>query len=151
LTPYMAKLEPGKDTMLFKGPIPKFKYQPNTSDRGLAIAGGSGITTMWQLINHSLTLPEDKTKWTLLFSNVTEQDICEFQEIIIADDSTSQRVGSASCTAPRASRSSLCARQATQELARSVRKRGKSDVRRDGIHHGFNDIESVPKRPRPCK
>jgi NAD(P)H-flavin reductase len=85
----MAKLQPGKDTMLFKGPIPKFKYEANSCDRGLAIgelkcfalltpAGGSGITPMYQLIAHSLTLPDDKTKWTLLFSNVTEQDICEY-------------------------------------------------------------------------
>lgn len=64
--------------MLFKGPIPKFKYEANSFDRGLCIAGGSGITPMWQLITHSLDLPEDKTKWTLVFSNVTDKDICKF-------------------------------------------------------------------------
>jgi cytochrome-b5 reductase len=62
---------------LFKGPIVKYKYEPNTFERGLCIAGGSGITPMWQLIKHSLDQPEDKTKWTLIFSNVSEQDICE--------------------------------------------------------------------------
>lgn len=66
--------------MLFKGPIPKFTYEPNTFDRGLCIAGGSGITPMWQLITHSLSLPEDQTKWTLVFSNVTEKDICAYIE-----------------------------------------------------------------------
>jgi hypothetical protein len=32
---------------------------------------------MYQLISHALTIPNDATKWTLVFSNVTEQDICE--------------------------------------------------------------------------
>ena len=27
------------------------------------------------MISHSLKLPEDKTKWTLIFANVTEKDI----------------------------------------------------------------------------
>jgi NAD(P)H-flavin reductase len=75
LTPYMSSLTPGESTMLFKGPIPKFKYEANSFDRGLCIAGGSGITPMWQLINHSLDLPGDKTKWTLVFSNVSDKDI----------------------------------------------------------------------------
>ena len=61
---------------MFKGPIQKYKYAPNTFDRGLCIAGGSGITPMFQLISHSLSIPEDKTKWTLIFSNVSENDIC---------------------------------------------------------------------------
>jgi NAD(P)H-flavin reductase len=71
--------------MLFKGPIPKFKYEANSFDRGLCIAGGSGITPMWQLITHSLDLPEDKTKWTLVFSNVTDKDICKCSSVIKAD------------------------------------------------------------------
>ncbi|WVQ94659.1 hypothetical protein IAU59_001739 [Kwoniella sp. CBS 9459] len=74
LTPFIASMKPG-DQLLFKGPIQKYKYSANTFDRGLCIAGGSGITPMYQLISHSLTLPDDKTKWTLVFSNVTEKDI----------------------------------------------------------------------------
>ena len=61
--------------MQFKGPFQKFVYKPNSFERGLCIAGGSGITPMWQLINASLQIPEDKTKWTLVFSNVSEKDI----------------------------------------------------------------------------
>lgn len=74
LTPYIASLKPG-DTLQFKGPYQKFVYKPNSFERGLCIAGGSGITPMWQLINASLQIPEDKTKWTLVFSNVSEKDI----------------------------------------------------------------------------
>ncbi|ORX40784.1 hypothetical protein BD324DRAFT_612102 [Kockovaella imperatae] len=75
LTPFISTLKPGEGQLMFKGPIEKYKYQPNTFDRGLCIAGGSGITPMYQLINHSLSIPDDKTKWTLIFSNVTEADI----------------------------------------------------------------------------
>jgi NAD(P)H-flavin reductase len=70
-------MTPGESSLLFKGPIPKYKYQPNTFDRGLCLAGGSGITPMYQMIGHSLSLPDDKTRWTLIFSNVTDKDICE--------------------------------------------------------------------------
>ncbi|OXG90237.1 cytochrome-b5 reductase [Cryptococcus neoformans A2-102-5] len=73
-TPYLTSLSPGQQ-VLFKGPLQKFKYQPNSFEKGLCIAGGSGITPMWQLINHSLSIPEDKTKWTLIYSNVSEADI----------------------------------------------------------------------------
>lgn len=75
LTPYISNMKIG-EPLLFKGPILKYKYEPNTFDRGLCIAGGSGITPMWQLIKHSLDQPEDKTKWTLICSNVTDKDIC---------------------------------------------------------------------------
>ncbi|KAL7422982.1 lipin Ned1 [Cryptotrichosporon argae] len=74
LTPYVASMKEG-DQLLFKGPITKYLYKPNTFDKGLCVAGGSGITPMYQLISYALTLPEDKTKFTLLFSNVTEADI----------------------------------------------------------------------------
>ncbi|ODN97484.1 hypothetical protein L198_04051 [Cryptococcus wingfieldii CBS 7118] len=63
ISPYLASLKPG-DTALFKGPFQKFVYQPNT---------------------HSLKKPEDKTKWTLLYGNVTEEDILlreEFDELL---------------------------------------------------------------------
>lgn len=63
--------------MLMKGPMVKYKYEPSAIDNALFVAGGSGITPAWQLINHSLAIPDDKTKWTLLFANVTEKDIRE--------------------------------------------------------------------------
>lgn len=84
MTPYITSLQPGHQ-MLFKGPIPKYQYKPNTFDRGLCIAGGAGITPMYQLITYSLGLKEDKTKWTLVFSNVSEEDICEISFQVSAD------------------------------------------------------------------
>lgn len=76
MTNHIASLKPGQ-TLAFKGPIQKFVYQPNEIEHGLFISGGSGITPMYQVITHALSLPEDKTKLTLLFANVSEKDICK--------------------------------------------------------------------------
>jgi cytochrome-b5 reductase len=39
------------------------------------IAGGTGITPMWQTARAIFKNPEDKTKVTLVFGNVSEEDI----------------------------------------------------------------------------
>ena len=39
------------------------------------IGGGSGITPLWQVVDHALSDPKNKTKFTLLFANVSEKDI----------------------------------------------------------------------------
>lgn len=44
------------DQALFKGPFPKFPYKKSELTTGVAIAGGSGITPMYQLIAHSLSV-----------------------------------------------------------------------------------------------
>ncbi|PVV02679.1 hypothetical protein BB560_002861 [Smittium megazygosporum] len=63
------------DELLIKGPIPKYKYEPNMKKEIGMVAGGTGITPMLQIIDHIAKNPEDKTKVTLLFANVTEGDI----------------------------------------------------------------------------
>ncbi|EJU02531.1 ferredoxin reductase-like C-terminal NADP-linked domain-containing protein [Dacryopinax primogenitus] len=73
-TPYLSSLEPG-DKISIKGPLPKFAYEPNKFSQCGLIAGGSGITPMYQLLKHSLSIPEDKTHWTLIFANVSAKDI----------------------------------------------------------------------------
>ena len=39
------------------------------------VAGGTGITPMWQVIQAIDSNPSDKTKVTLLFANVSEKDV----------------------------------------------------------------------------
>lgn len=46
----------------------------NVKEVGM-IAGGTGITPMFQLVKHVLRNPEDKLKMSLLFANQTEEDI----------------------------------------------------------------------------
>lgn len=53
----------------------KFEYKANEFENIAMVAGGSGVTPMLQVAQHVLANPADKTKLTLIFGNVTEQDI----------------------------------------------------------------------------
>lgn len=67
-----------------KGPIPKYPWTENKHDHIALIAGGTGITPMYQLTRAIFKNPNDKTKVTLVFANVTEEDILlkrEFEDL----------------------------------------------------------------------
>ncbi|KAK7464483.1 hypothetical protein VKT23_006653 [Stygiomarasmius scandens] len=63
------------DTLSIKGPIPKWPWKMNEFEQVALIGGGSGITPLYQILTHALSSPSNNTKFTLLFSNVTESDI----------------------------------------------------------------------------
>jgi len=87
MSKHIADLKIG-DTLAFKGPIQKFPYKANEFDHGVCVSGGSGITPMYQLITHAMDLKDDKTKFTLIFSNVTDKDILlrkEWDELVKAN------------------------------------------------------------------
>ncbi|KAF9305741.1 NADH-cytochrome b5 reductase [Mortierella antarctica] len=63
------------DTLALKGPMSKYPLQANQHESVSLIAGGTGITPMWQVIGALLKDSEDKTKINLLFANNTAQDI----------------------------------------------------------------------------
>ncbi|KAF9270869.1 cytochrome-b5 reductase [Marasmius fiardii PR-910] len=63
------------DTLAMKGPIPKWPWKINEFDEVALIGGGSGITPLYQVVTHALADSSNTTKFTLLFSNVTEADI----------------------------------------------------------------------------
>lgn len=69
----MHSLQPG-DSLLFK-PLHEFDYKPNQYSAMTLIAGGSGITPIYQLTRAILNNPEDKTKLALVYANNTEEDI----------------------------------------------------------------------------
>jgi cytochrome-b5 reductase len=46
-----------------------------SSEHIALIAGGTGITPMWQTARAIFKNPEDKTKVTLIYGNVSEEDI----------------------------------------------------------------------------
>ncbi|KIX06253.1 uncharacterized protein Z518_04228 [Rhinocladiella mackenziei CBS 650.93] len=78
----MHSLKPG-DSMLFR-PLQEFKYEPNQYSAMTFIAGGSGITPIYQLTRAILNNPQDKTKIALVYANNTEEDILlkkEFDEL----------------------------------------------------------------------
>lgn len=67
-------MKPG-DALEMKGPIPKYQWATNKHNHIALLAGGTGITPMYQLCRAIFNNPQDKTKVTLVFGNVTEEDI----------------------------------------------------------------------------
>lgn len=63
------------DTLLMRGPKGRFKYSTNMKRSIGMIAGGTGITPMYQVAKEILRNPEDKTQISILFANVSVNDI----------------------------------------------------------------------------
>ncbi|KAL8488318.1 hypothetical protein ACS0TY_024554 [Phlomoides rotata] len=74
MSQHFASLKPG-DVLEVKGPIEKLKYSPNMKKHIGMIAGGSGITPMLQIIDAILKNPDDNTKVSLIYANVSPDDI----------------------------------------------------------------------------
>jgi len=74
MSEHIHNLKPG-DELLMKGPFLKFPYVASKLKHIGMVAGGSGITPMWQVMQEIDSSPNDKTKVTLIFANVTEKDI----------------------------------------------------------------------------
>ncbi|OXG11764.1 NADH-cytochrome b5 reductase 1 [Cryptococcus neoformans Tu401-1] len=77
---YLSLLTIGQEIKV-KGPKGKFVYTPNMAPHLVMIAGGTGITPMYQIIKSSLKSPGDKTKLSLIYANVQEDDILLKREI----------------------------------------------------------------------
>jgi len=77
---HIHSLKPG-DSLSMKGPFPKWDYKINEFHEVGLIGGGSGITPLYQVLNYALSDKTNKTKFKLLFSNVTEADILLREEI----------------------------------------------------------------------
>lgn len=69
------------ETISVRGPKGFFTYTPNMVDSFGMIAGGTGITPMYQIITAVLKNPEDKTKINLVYANVSESDILLREEL----------------------------------------------------------------------
>ena len=83
MSSHMYDMQP-EQRLSFKGPIPKYPLQPNQHKHVALIAGGTGVTPMYQLCRAIFGNPDDKTKVTLVFGNVGEEDILlkqEFQDL----------------------------------------------------------------------
>ncbi|XP_014507143.1 NADH-cytochrome b5 reductase-like protein [Vigna radiata var. radiata] len=82
MSQHFASLKPG-DVVEVKGPIEKLRYTPNMKKQIGMIAGGSGITPMLQVIEAILKNPDDKTQVSLLYANVSPDDILLKQKLDI--------------------------------------------------------------------
>lgn len=63
------------DTLQFMGPLLRWKWEPNKFEEIGLIGGGSGITPLYQIIQHVLGNNNDRTKITLLYGSKTVDDI----------------------------------------------------------------------------
>lgn len=69
------------DTINVRGPKGFYTYTPNMKSSLAMVAGGTGITPMYQIIKAICEDPSDKTKVSLLYGNVTEEDILLRKEL----------------------------------------------------------------------
>jgi cytochrome-b5 reductase len=74
MSEHLHNMKPG-DTLDMKGPIPKYPWSANKHEHIALITGGTGVTPMWQLARAIFKNPDDKTKVTLVFGNISEEDI----------------------------------------------------------------------------
>eukprot|EP00741_Cyanophora_paradoxa_P008888 tig00001408_g8604.t1 len=77
---YVDSLKVG-DKIAVKGPSGRFQFSRNMKRHMTMIAGGTGVTPMYQVAKAILSDPEDKTTINLIFANVTEGDILIRKEL----------------------------------------------------------------------
>ena len=83
MSEHIHALKPG-DSLSFKGPLPKYSWTANKHTHISLIAGGTGITPMYQLVRAIFNNPSDTTKVSLIFGNVGAGDILlkeEFEKL----------------------------------------------------------------------
>lgn len=81
VTPTLDSLKIG-DFILAKGPKGRFTYKANMAEEIGLIAGGTGITPMFAVAMAALRdRANDKTRFSLIFANVTEEDILIRKEL----------------------------------------------------------------------
>jgi cytochrome-b5 reductase len=90
MSSHMHNLEPGQ-RLDIKGPIPKYQWTPNKHEHIALIAGGTGITPMWQTARAIFKNPEDKTKVTLVYGSISEEDILLKREFEHLENTYPQR------------------------------------------------------------
>lgn len=78
---YLSSLKIG-DFARFRGPKGRFLYRPNMAKELGMIAGGTGITPILQVIKAILrNKTVDKTKISLIFGNLSFEDILLYEEL----------------------------------------------------------------------
>ncbi|KAG8852239.1 NADH-cytochrome b5 reductase [Tulasnella sp. 330] len=76
ISKFVGNLKIGQ-TIKVKGPKGQFRYAPNMASHINMLAGGTGITPMYQIITHILYSPAstDNTKIHLIYANQAKEDI----------------------------------------------------------------------------
>lgn len=80
MTKYLEAMKEG-DSIEIRGPKGAMQYSRQYAKRINMIAGGTGITPMYQLIRAICDDPADTTQISLLYANNTERDILLREEL----------------------------------------------------------------------
>ncbi|KAK6085022.1 oxidoreductase NAD-binding domain-containing protein [Seiridium cupressi] len=76
---HLHSLSPG-DSLFFLARIPGFAYKPNQFPHVTLIAGGAGITPIYQLASSIIRDPSDKTRVDLVFGVNSDADVLMKEE-----------------------------------------------------------------------
>ncbi|KAL2021443.1 hypothetical protein VTK56DRAFT_7196 [Thermocarpiscus australiensis] len=90
MSTHLHDMVPGQ-RLEVKGPLPKYPWEPNKHKHIALIAGGTGITPMYQLCRAIFRNPDDQTKVTLVFGNVSEDDILLKNELAALENHNPRR------------------------------------------------------------
>jgi cytochrome-b5 reductase len=90
MSSHVHDLVPGQK-LEFKGPLPKYPWSANKHAHIGLLAGGTGITPMYQLLRAIFSNPSDKTKVTLVFGNIAEEDILLREQLAELENTYPQR------------------------------------------------------------
>ena len=90
MSTHMHDMVPGQ-RLDIKGPLPKYPWEANKHEHIALVAGGTGITPMYQLCRAIFNNPDDKTKVTLVVGNITEEDILLKHELATLENHFPQR------------------------------------------------------------
>lgn len=71
---HLHSLEPGQ-SLWFAGPLKGYAWSPNKHSHIYMLAGGAGITPIYQLIQGALGDPDDRTEMTLVFGANSEENL----------------------------------------------------------------------------
>lgn len=78
---HLFHLKPGEE-LLVKGPFETLPYRPNMWSHVGMLAGGTGITPMYQVIEGILDNEKDNTKISLVYANKKQTDILLANELL---------------------------------------------------------------------
>ncbi|KJZ80030.1 hypothetical protein HIM_00744 [Hirsutella minnesotensis 3608] len=71
---HLHSMAPGQ-TLLFMAALPGYSWKPNARRHITAIAGGSGISPIYQLVQGIMFNPEDRTAVTIVFGVRNDDDV----------------------------------------------------------------------------
>ncbi|KAF5020946.1 hypothetical protein F66182_7027 [Fusarium sp. NRRL 66182] len=77
---YLHSLNPG-DKLYFATTLPGYSWKPNSYPHITLIAGGCGISPIFQLAQGILRNPQDKTSMTLVFGARSDEDVLLRKEL----------------------------------------------------------------------